>query len=105
MKKYISLLSFAVLSFACSEKFVDRQPEDNLSIGTYFTNAREIKSGLTGCYKTLQSIYYSKANHLPLTVELMSDDLKDLHWTNLYHLFLKTSGQSNTPLWTSGYKM
>ncbi len=104
MKKYI-LFAVATLLSACSEKFVDRQPEDNLSIGNYFTNAREIKSGLVGCYKTLQSIYFSKANHLPLNVELMSDDLKDLHWTNVLHLFLKTNGNSITSLWTTGYKM
>ncbi len=105
MKKYIALLAVAALFFACSEKFVDRQPEDNLSIGNYFTNAQEIKSGLIGCYKKLQSIYYTKTDHLPLTLEMMSDDLKDLHWTNVFHLFIKTSGDSNTPLWTNGYKM
>jgi tetratricopeptide (TPR) repeat protein len=105
MKKYIVLLAVAALFFACSEKFIDRQPEDNLSIGNYFTNAKEIKSGLIGCYKTLQSIYYTKANHLPLTVEMMSDDLKDLHWANVFHLFLKTNSNSNAPLWASGYKM
>ncbi|OFY68499.1 MAG: hypothetical protein A2V64_10515 [Bacteroidetes bacterium RBG_13_43_22] len=105
MKKYIALSAITALFFACSEEFVDRQPEDNLSIGNYFTNAKEIKSGLIGCYKTLQSIYYTKANHLPLNVEMMSDDLKDLHWTNVFHLFLKTNSNSITPLWTSGYKM
>jgi hypothetical protein len=36
---------------------------------------------------------------------MMSDDLKDLHWTNVYHLFLKTSGESSTSLWTNAYKM
>lgn len=105
MKKYIALLAIAALFFACSEKFIDRQPEDNLSIGNYFTSVSEIKSGLVGCYKKLQNIYYTKTAHLPLNLEMMSDDLKDLHWTNVYHLFLKTSGESSTPLWTSGYKM
>jgi tetratricopeptide (TPR) repeat protein len=105
MKKYIVLLAVAALFFACSEKFVDRQPEDNLSIGKYFKNAQEIKSGLVGCYKKLQSIYFTKSNHLPLTLELMSDDLKDLHWTNVLHLFIKTNGNSQPSLWINHYKM
>jgi len=105
MKKYIALLAVAALVFSCSEKFVDKQPEDNLSIGNYFTNVQEIKSGLIGCYQKLQSIYGTNSSHLPLTVELMSDDLKDLHWTNIFHLFIKTNGNSNTPLWVNGFKM
>lgn len=106
MKKYIiALVASAVLLFACNEEFVDRQPEDNLSIGNYFTNAKEIKSGLIGCYKRLQSIYFTNNFHLPYTVEMMSDDLKDLHWTNVFHLFIKTSGDSQTNLWTNSYKM
>ena len=105
MKKYIALLAVMALFFACSEKFVDRQPEDNLSIGNYFTNAKEIKSGLIGCYQKLQNIYYSKSNHLPLTVELMSDDLKDFHLVSAFHIFTKTNGDSQISLWSSGYKM
>jgi len=105
MKKHIAFLAIAAMFFACSEKFVDRQPEDNLSIGNYFNNTQEIKSGLIGCYQKLQNIYGTTASHLPVTVELMSDDLKDLHWTNIFHLFIKTNANSNTPLWTNGYKM
>ncbi len=105
MKKYYTLLAVTTMFFSCSENFVDRQPEDNLSTGTYFTNAKEIKSGLVGCYQKLQNIYGTNSSHLPLTVELMSDDLKDLHWTNVYHLFIKTNSDSNTPLWVSGFKM
>jgi len=105
MKKYILLLALAVLSFACSEKFIDRQPEDNLSIGNYFTNPVEIKTGLVGCYKKLQSIYTSLGDYLPHTVELMSDDLKDFHLTNSFHLFTKTNSDSNPNLWIYGYKL
>jgi starch-binding outer membrane protein, SusD/RagB family len=104
MKKYM-LLAVTAMFFGCSEEFVDRQPEDNLSTGTYFTNATEIKSGLVGCYQKLQTIYGCTSSNLPLNVELMSDDLKDLHWTNVFHLFIKTNSNSITSLWTSGYKM
>jgi starch-binding outer membrane protein, SusD/RagB family len=103
MKNYIFLLILLVSS--CSEDFINRQPEDNLSIGNYFTNAAEIKTGLVGCYKGLQSIYFTKDNHLPLTLELMSDDLKDLHWIDEYHLFTKTNDDSNSDLWENHYKM
>jgi hypothetical protein len=104
MKKYM-LTVVTTMFFGCSEKFVDRQPEDNLSTGTYLTNAIEIKSGLVGCYQKLQTIYGCTSSNLPLNVELMSDDLKDLHWTNVFHLFIKTNSNSITSLWTSGYKM
>ncbi len=105
MKKYIILSAVTAMFFACSEEFVDRQPEDNLSIGTYFTNSREIKSGLIGCYKRLQDIYYTESYQLPYTLEMMSDDLKDLHWTNIFHLFIKTSDNSQSNVWSSLYKM
>lgn len=106
MKKYIiPLVAVMALFFACSEDFVDRQPEDDLSIGTYFNNAKEIKTGLIGCYKTLQSIYYTEDEDLPYTIELMSDDLKDFHLDDPLHLFTKNNSDSNPELWEDSYKM
>jgi starch-binding outer membrane protein, SusD/RagB family len=105
MKNYYIPLLLCIISLGCSEDFINRQPEDDLSLGTYFTNPAEIKTGLTGCYKQLQTIYFTKEDHLPLTVELMSDDLKDFHLDDEFHLFTKTNSDSRSVLWESSYKM
>lgn len=104
MKKYLIIL-IGILSSACSEDFINRQPEDNLSIDTYFKNLTELKTGIVGCYKGLQNLYGTGTNHIPLTVELMSDDLKNFHLDSQWHIFTKTNSDSNTPIWVSSYKM
>ena len=72
MKKIFSLIILTLLLFSCSEDFLNKQPEDTLSTGTYYNNPAEIKTGLVACYKNLQSIY--NQGDLPLIIELMSDD-------------------------------
>lgn len=52
LKNYILLFCCAGL-FAC-KKTIDLYPLSNLNTGTYYSNYEEVRSGLTGCYNTLQ---------------------------------------------------
>ncbi len=103
MNKIISILAFACLLFSCSEDFLDRQPEDTLSPASFYRNPAEIKSGLVGCYKVLQSIY--NQTDLPLIVELMSDDGKDRFRTGVWQTFKKTNSDSQAGIWNNNFKM
>lgn len=103
MKKIFSLIILAMLAFACSEDFLNKQPEDALSTGTYYNNPAEIKTGLVACYKNLQSIY--NQGDFPLIIELMSDDGKDFTWSGVWHIFTKTNSNSQAGIWNNGFKM
>lgn len=88
---------------SCSDSFLDKQPEDVLSTGSYYNNTDEIKTGLVACYKDLQSIY--SQSDLPLIIELMSDDGKDFFWNSVWHIFTKTNSNSQSNIWINCYKM
>lgn len=103
MKKILSILTACLIFGACSGDFLDRQPEDVLSPGGFYRNASEIKAGLVGCYKVLQSIY--NQTDLPLIPELMSDDGKDRFRTGTWQTFKKTNGDSQANIWTNSFKM
>lgn len=105
MKKIIVSFITGFLLISCSEDFINRQPEDNLSIGTYFKNTTEIKTGVVGCYKGLQNLYGSNSTQIPWTVEIMSDDLKNFHLDSPYHIFIKTNSDSNSDIWKNSYKL
>jgi tetratricopeptide (TPR) repeat protein len=103
MKKIFSLIILTLFLFSCSEEFLNKQPEDTLSTGTYYNNPAEIKTGLVACYKYLQSIY--NQNDFPLVIELMSDDGKDFTWSGVWHIFQKTNVNSQDAIWNNCYKM
>lgn len=103
MKKIFSLIILTLLLFSCSEDFLNKQPEDTLSTGTYYNNPAEIKTGLVACYKNLQSIY--NQGDLPLIIELMSDDGKDFTWSGVWHIFQKTNSDSQGNIWNNCFKM
>ena len=103
MKKIFSILILAMALFACSEDFLNKQPEDSLSTEAYYNNPAEIKTGLVACYKNLQSIY--NQGDFPLIIELMSDDGKDFGWSSTWHIFQKTNGNSQGNIWNNSYKM
>ena len=103
MKNSFSLIILIMLMFGCSEDFLNKQPEDALSTGTYYNNPTEIKTGLVACYKNLQSIY--NQGDLPLIIELMSDDGKDFGWSSVWHVFTKTNSNSQGGIWNNSYKM
>ena len=93
----------SILMAACSDSFLDKQPEDALSTGAYYNNPAEIKTGLVACYKNLQNIY--NQNDFPLIIELMSDDGKDFGWSSVWHIFTKTNSSSQGNIWNNCYKM
>jgi tetratricopeptide (TPR) repeat protein len=103
MKKIFSLIILTLFLFSCSEEFLNKQPEDTLSTGTYYNNPGEIKTGLVACYKNLQSIY--NQGDMPLILELMSDDGKDFGWSGVWHIFQKTNNDSQGNIWNNCYKM
>ncbi len=103
MKKIFLILTSCVLLAGCSEDFLDRQPEDELSPGGFYRNPAEIKTALVGSYKVLQSIY--NQTDLPLIPELMSDDGKDRFRTGVWQTFKKTNADSQGNIWTNNFKM
>ncbi len=50
MKKYIIFASLLTLAVSCKDGFLDRQPLDQASTTTFYSNEAEIKLGLTGVY-------------------------------------------------------
>lgn len=105
MKKLVLsvIASVSFLLISCSEDFLNRQPEDTLAPGNFYRNQAEVKSGLVGCYKVLQSIY--NQTDMPLIVELMSDDGKDRFRTEVWQTFKKTNAHSQAGIWNNNYKM
>ncbi len=103
MKNIFLILSACFLLGACSDSFLDRQPEDTLSPGGFYRNPAEIKTGLVGCYKVLQSIY--NQTDLPLIPELMGDDGKDRFRTGVWQTFKKTNANSQAGIWNNNFKM
>jgi len=63
--KYLSVL-FLVLSASCSD-VIDLNSESNIIADNYYSNYSELKAGLTGCYKGMQS---------PLTEEWSLTELR-----------------------------
>jgi hypothetical protein len=51
-KHYLFIL-FCTTLFSC-KKIIDLYPESNLNTGTYYSNADEVKAGLTGAYNGMQ---------------------------------------------------
>ncbi len=103
MKHIFIVLIASILFVSCSEEFLDRQPEDTLSPASFYRNPAEMKTGLVGVYKVLQSIY--SQNDLPLIPELMSDDGKDRFRTDVWQTFKKTNGNSQANIWINNFKM
>jgi starch-binding outer membrane protein, SusD/RagB family len=46
-----------IIGLGSCDDFIDKLPEDTLSPGGYFNNTEELLTGVSGCYKVLQSIY------------------------------------------------
>jgi starch-binding outer membrane protein, SusD/RagB family len=67
---YIGLLS--CLFFTACNKVIDQNPVSNLNSITYYSNATEVRAGLTGCYNALQA----PLNYEWMLTELRSDNAK-----------------------------
>lgn len=55
--KYLVLLLTLTLSLGCTEEFLDKTEEYNISSETYFNSEEEYKNALIGAYDVLQSTY------------------------------------------------
>jgi starch-binding outer membrane protein, SusD/RagB family len=62
MKKYIIFASFLTLAIGCKDGFLDRQPLDQASTTTFYTNEAEIKLGLTGVYS---AAFWQRTGNVP----------------------------------------
>jgi starch-binding outer membrane protein, SusD/RagB family len=111
MKKIFSIIALAIFLIGCSEKFLDKQPEDSLAPGTFFKTTADIKTGLIAVYKPLQIIYgmpgtvLSGHGGLPTTLESMSDDGTQPFAVNVFNNFYKDNTSSASTHWTQLYKM
>lgn len=92
-----------MVSLLGCDDFLDKAPEDTLSPAVYYNNVQELKTGLAGCYKVLQSIY----NHDRMIryIEMASDDGKDRQMTDPIHIFKKTNAHSASVIWVDNYLM
>ena len=104
MKKIFSIILFLVIILSgCSESFLDRQPEDTLAPGIFFTTPADIKTGLMGVYQPFQAIYNHGGLSAPL--EQMSDDGSNPFSVNYYHSFFKDNTHSLSTYWNSFFKI
>ncbi|MES2775292.1 MAG: RagB/SusD family nutrient uptake outer membrane protein [Bacteroidota bacterium] len=71
MKIIQSIVLLSAISFAGCNKIIDLTPQSNINSGTYYSNASEISTALTGCYNGIQK---SLADEWSLT-ELRSDNV------------------------------
>ena len=102
MKNILYIILLACIFTGC-EDFLNRLPEDTLSPDAYYNDTKELKTGLSGCYKILQNIY--SPTDMTKVLELMSDDGKDPRNTDVFHVFRKTNANSQANIWTYNYKM
>jgi hypothetical protein len=58
--RLISILFIIFLS-SCSKDFLDKNPTDQLSAGTFYTSKNSIDMALTACYATLQSDLFTSS--------------------------------------------
>lgn len=103
MKKLFSVITFSIMLIGCSKSFLDRQPEDTLSPGIFYTTPQEIKTGVVGIYAGLPDIfaYYN----LPHILAQLSDDGTMAYNQIVWHTFYKDNTNSAPGLWNGFYKM
>ncbi|GAA4233725.1 RagB/SusD family nutrient uptake outer membrane protein [Postechiella marina] len=55
----VLLLTFAIALTSCSDEFLDKQPGDAISSGTFWKTEGDAQMALTGVYSNLQTNFYS----------------------------------------------
>ena len=67
MKKYIKTLKFALVFgtivglASCSEEFLNRPPEDNYSVDTFYNTDQQLEAATNGLYGKIWFTYHNKA--------------------------------------------
>ncbi len=102
--KILSILItvFTLSLFSCDD-FLNKTPEDTLSPKVYYNSVTELKTGLAGCYKVLQTIY--KHDGMMQFIEMASDDAKDRNCASPYHIYKKTNSHSASIIWSENYSL
>ncbi|HZK63462.1 MAG TPA: RagB/SusD family nutrient uptake outer membrane protein [Puia sp.] len=63
LKKYIYFFIFLLSGmYSCKKSYLDLNPHDQLSEGTFWKTPNDAQLGLTGCYHALTSSYFSMNN-------------------------------------------
>lgn len=57
--RMIVILAFFASCLSCSKSFLDRNPLDQISSGTFWQTEDDVKMALAGCYRQLQSDFLS----------------------------------------------
>lgn len=73
--KYIICLMLTVLLGSCQDNFLEKNPLDSPSSGTFFSNEKELQTALNGAYRSL----YWHANRVPYVLWL--DAATDIAWS------------------------
>ncbi|HZH72476.1 MAG TPA: RagB/SusD family nutrient uptake outer membrane protein, partial [Mariniphaga sp.] len=92
---------FAVLG-SCDD-FIDKLPEDTLSPDGYFNNTEELLTGVSGCYKVLQSIY--QHDRMIRTVSYMASTAKTIQLNNVFRRFEKSVSNSESNIYNDNFLM
>jgi tetratricopeptide (TPR) repeat protein len=104
MKKISLIIAIAIIILsACSESFLDRQPEDTLAPGIFFKTPADIKTGLMGVYQPFQALYNHGGLSAPL--EQMSDDGTNPFAVNVVNSFYKDNTNSLSTYWNGFFKI
>jgi len=61
IKKYI-LMSLALIGASCSDDFLDREPQDQISSGTFWKSENDVELALNGCYAYVGASVYDAYN-------------------------------------------
>ncbi|MDD5184977.1 MAG: RagB/SusD family nutrient uptake outer membrane protein, partial [Paludibacter sp.] len=70
-KVQMIILLLIILLNSCSKDFLDKNPTDSLSAGTFYTSKNSIDMALTACYSTLQDVIFSA--NMP-AIDCMADN-------------------------------
>ena len=72
--KYIQVLLLTVIITGCSDDFLDRQPLDEITTGSFYNTEQDAQQALVAVYDVLQ--YQSVGAWAPpgLTSDVLSDD-------------------------------
>lgn len=85
------------------DDFIDKLPEDTLSPDGYFNNTEELLTGVSGCYKVLQSIY--QHDRMIRTVSYMASTAKTIQLNNVFRRFEKSVSNSESNIYNDNFLM
>jgi hypothetical protein len=100
--RIFAIMSLIAVLGSC-ENFIDKLPEDTLAPGSYFNNKEELLTGVSGCYKVLQSIY--QHDRMIRTVAYMGSTAKTITLSNVFRRFEKSVSDSEVNIYRDNFLM